>query len=586
MLTEKVVDTLIRSMRASGLLADDGSADAIRAAPNDATEGELDAIAAGLNYGGVGGGAQTASTGDVDIFIDSDGLPNTPHSNFLRVSQRQGGPPTIDFNNELFTFSTPANASSRDLDGPVLIIGPRSSLTPTLGMRAELHVGTPVGGGSLDYFFSVIGSPKIVSGGEGCRISTSPSGSMDIRSSDQIQFRNIAGTSLKGGWDDFADSESHFHIGDYQASESWVLETIPDDVTSSFKHLQLRSITTSGERKLYIIGSQTGSAEAAVRVSIGGEEGTLWGDPITGLETTCLIVSPRLGADNRNTLYLNHRSESLLTNQEIFTINSEDLLGNFAYMMRVFRAGAADSPIFHIDMDGNVRADGTFTTPAADVAEWVTVEGEASDYAHGTVLTVSENGKMEKSVSVADPKVMGVTVDPSSPAVSMGQGNGYNESGASDLGHAPTMTGTLTELVFAGDITGDLLGESHLRVGPDVVPIDPPVHDPDADTTTVTFTGGQTVVRVADGTPILKGIVPETDRLAMTVLGFVPVRAVTVNGTISPGDLLVSAGDGRCARHDDGTPSAGRALGKAVSGLSDDGSGSVTGTVRALINLQ
>ena len=55
-LTGAGVDLLIQALRAGGYLADDASADAIRDADPSMTEAQRDAIAAGLNYGGTGGG--------------------------------------------------------------------------------------------------------------------------------------------------------------------------------------------------------------------------------------------------------------------------------------------------------------------------------------------------------------------------------------------------------------------------------------------------------------------------------------------------------------------------------------------------
>jgi hypothetical protein len=588
--TEKVTDMIIRSMRASGLLADDASADVIRAVENDATEAELDNLAAGLNFGSLGGGGGGSSSAivgnqDVDVYIDADNLPSTPHTNYFRITQKQSTSPTTDPLNELMTLSTPnAVTGSRDVDGPELIVGPRTTLSPASGLYSALRIGTS----TTDHYFNLTAGPLAIDGtdpGFSLQTGASDGSSIELRAREEIQIRNLAG-SLYGGWDNLSTVPlgAHFHIGDYKNEASIVFETLADDISGpSIKHFQLRTTKSTAERKLYLRGSEVSTNDSAIRVAIGGKEGETWGDPGGAhQDTTALIVSPQLGSDNRASLRLLHRSASLLANQEIFTIESDDALGLSTFMMRITRNA---NPIFQVDEAGNVEIDGAVSSPATDVAEWVQVEGLASIYEHGTVVVVSSNGKMEKSTMVADTKVIGVTVDPSFPAVLMGKDNGFDESATTDLGKVPTKTGSLTELVFSEDVTASFSGVSHLKVGSDIVSIDSPVYDAAKDATTVTFTGGQTVVRYHQGTSITKGLVPTTDKLAMTVCGIVPVRAITTNGTISPGVLLVSAGDGR-ATGAGGSPAPGTILGKALGTLTDDSSGQVTGTVKALVNLQ
>lgn len=585
--TEKVTDMIIRSLRASGIVADDPSADAIRAVANNATETELDNIAAGLNYGtSAEGGAGIVSNADVDIFIDADELP-IGSINFFRITQNQSSTPVTDPFHELMTLSSSEHLLSfRETDGPKLIIGPRASLSPSTGMYAELKVGTS----TSDHYFNLFAGPMVFGGSSpGFRMEAGAGTNMDIRSYDEIQIRNLS-SALHGGWTglDLPNLPS-FHIGNYETNQSIALETLDDDISgASVKHFQLRVTKTDSERKLYLRGSQsTDASNSAIRVAIGGKEGETWGDPGDAhQDTTVLIVSPKLGGDTLSTLRLKQRSLSLTSNQEIFAIESDDTSDNVAFMMRVTRTGATVGPaIFSIDMDGNVRADGTFASPASDVAEWVQVEGLANSYSHGSVVVVSSNGKMEKSSSVADPKVIGVTVEPTFPALLMGKRSGFDESAAVDLGLTPLKTGSLTELVFSGDVTDNFAGVAFLRVGPDVVPIDPPTYDAAGGKTTVAITGGQTVVRYLNGTSIKKDLVPITDELAMTVCGIVPVRSITTNGTISPGDLLVSAGYGRATKSPD-PPVPGTIVGKALATLTDDMSGTVTGTVKALVNLQ
>lgn len=82
--------------------------------------------------------------------------------------------------------------------------------------------------------------------------------------------------------------------------------------------------------------------------------------------------------------------------------------------------------------------------------------------------------------------------------------------------------------------------------------------------------GGYTLLEMAS----------EFDEIPMAVVGIVPCKVSAENGSIRPGDLLVtSATPGHAMRDDD--PRVGTVLGKALERL-DSG----TGTIRVLVTLQ
>ena len=71
----------------------------------------------------------------------------------------------------------------------------------------------------------------------------------------------------------------------------------------------------------------------------------------------------------------------------------------------------------------------------------------------------------------------------------------------------------------------------------------------------------------------------------MGMLGAVPTKCVTENGSIAPGDLLTtSSTQGRAMKA--GNAPRGTILGKALGTLTDDGSGTVIGTVLVYVTLQ
>jgi len=76
---------------------------------------------------------------------------------------------------------------------------------------------------------------------------------------------------------------------------------------------------------------------------------------------------------------------------------------------------------FSVDNAGNVTADGTFTSPAADLAEAFAVEGAKAEYAPGDVLVISErtDHTVEQSAEAYSSRVVGVYA--TKPGVLLGE---------------------------------------------------------------------------------------------------------------------------------------------------------------------
>ena len=68
------------------------------------------------------------------------------------------------------------------------------------------------------------------------------------------------------------------------------------------------------------------------------------------------------------------------------------------------------------------------------------------------------------------------------------------------------------------------------------------------------------------------------------MLGQVPTKCITENGTISPGDLLVTSSTPGYAMKAGASPSIGTIIGKALDTLTDTGSGSDTGVLNVYVN--
>jgi hypothetical protein len=184
--------------------------------------------------------------------------------------------------------------------------------------------------------------------------------------------------------------------------------------------------------------------------------------------------------------------------------------------------GNSTNRTFYVARWGDVRADGTFASPAADYAEVLPAVGDTGP---GDVLVIGLDGKLALSTKPNQTSVAGV----------------YS-----------------TKPGFLGGVAED---------------------DPNAGPDTRKAQAGLSVdpkTGKADVTSYMaEGEVP------LAMVGVVPVKASAENGAIVPGDLLVtSATPGHCMKAG-ANPAQGSVIGKALSGL-DSG----TGTIKLLVTLQ
>ncbi len=377
-LSEKVVDTMIRALRAGGVLADDLSADAIRNVDNNATESELDAIAAGLNYGGLPGGGSLSSPDDVDVFLDNDANSDSVTRNFFRVSHNQAAVPVTSEEVEMMTLATrvtgiflPGNPDQR---GPRLIIGPRDILVSNRNHHASLALGVPFG--SSTHYLDLSGGPEALGLNlTGGRIRVAE-GSMALDVRDDLKVRDRT-QNLKGGFEDLQNLSTFgptFHVGDWENADSLAIETIVDSVFPAVNHYQIRTTDTTGYHNIYFRSSFT---DDGIRLIVGGREGTALDSKASGaIDATVLIATPEIDDEITALHVKNTNTSGLASGTEMLKIEAEGPGVNY-FFIRARRADQGNK--FHVDLNGNVRADGTFACCSADAAEWVQVEGNEYD---------------------------------------------------------------------------------------------------------------------------------------------------------------------------------------------------------------
>lgn len=248
----------------------------------------------------------------------------------------------------------------------------------------------------------------------------------------------------------------------------------------------------------------------------------------------------------------------------------------------------------YIRGDGAVYSDGSYYNTGADYAESMLVVSNMSTYEPGDVLVVAADDTLDRSASANDSKVAGVYS--TNPGVVGNQMmGGYDPSSGTEELASWTMRRVVTEthktknynaLVFSGDRTADY--PVGIKVG---------ISNVVTEVLSVSYISGpdETEVIIAQSyrTDIWDHPEPPTIRYGMVLrnaipcamLGLVPTKCITQNGSIGPGDLLVTSGTvGHAMKASGPKPDAGTILGKSFGSLTDV-DGTQTGLVNVYVNI-
>jgi hypothetical protein len=273
----------------------------------------------------------------------------------------------------------------------------------------------------------------------------------------------------------------------------------------------------------------------------------------------------------------------------VVELRSSNASGTGWTYLRCYAAGSGTS-LMKIRGDGWVYATGS-STPGSDYAEYVNVL-DCCAVEPGDVLEISGADLFAKSSTGHSTKIAGVYS--TAPAV-IG-----NDSGCSfDLTSGTVETAAWTlwaeerdgasyqRIVFVGDVSARYTPGLLFTVGTgtalDVVSVE---YRADSDDTLVVFGSDTISVKLTSLNSSLRYGLAALNRVPMAMLGRVPTKCITSNGSISYGDLLTTSEvPGRAMKADGNTP-RGAILGKALGSLTDDGSNAVTGLVSVYVNLQ
>jgi hypothetical protein len=268
--------------------------------------------------------------------------------------------------------------------------------------------------------------------------------------------------------------------------------------------------------------------------------------------------------------------------------------GTTAYNFMAMYANSGSDISWRVNGNGQMFADiGTVGTPA-DYAEYVEMEQTTDNYEAGDVLVFSGNdGTFDKSTTANSALVAGIySTDPFIL--------GNNSPGCSGVLYDPG-SGTLEDNNWVMRPMGDDDEETMFNLI-QFTGIDLTARYPvgaimvfngktAACVTAVAFSNNKTLVTIDHDFPApiqnvdlhygfaLRQAIP------MAMMGQVPCKVIAENGTISPGDMLVTSSTPGHAMKAGGSPAVGTILGKALSTLTDMGGGTNTATIMVYVNI-
>ena len=247
---------------------------------------------------------------------------------------------------------------------------------------------------------------------------------------------------------------------------------------------------------------------------------------------------------------------------------------------------------FRMEANGTCRNDtGTYTS-GADYAEKLETTLDKSNYEEGDVLVISSTDEqIEKSSSANSASIVGVySTAPgmvgNSPIsdFQMDQGTLETNTWSWQQETGPEATHDYVYIEIDGDQTANYAADTHVRM-------DNPYSNAGMTVLSSEYTGGKTIVRVdqtwprePEATELYYGV-PERNVVPVGMMGIVPTKCITENGTISPGDLMVSSSTAGHAMKAPGSPAIGTIIGKAYETLTDTGGGDDTDVINVLVHL-
>jgi len=439
--TNAHVDAILRAMRAGGFLTSDASVEALRDVDQGMSDTEIDVVVNGLSYGANTSGALTA-IGDVTAYVDSDALPAPPESkiNFFRVLRWQDNTVGLsDPEHQMFECYWPLNST----DYIDFVLGPDTNVLYNDGIDGTYYTSRIYLGARRETASATQAYARIQAGATACEGSFegmslySSTSWMDYKVNAWHRFYVGSDFRLQTG----GDSRTNFAplapdmVGGYGYFDSqpgsWVGDFYRARVSGAAPPGNSEALVTQQTTKGWKIYDYSGDDNQWVNFKgtdpdykfilvVNGDEGSGAARAPQNFYNAALTV---LSADSPN-----HGCGAFVhmatahSNVPVLNLRSYDegtSANKYHFIECTQRDGSswASTPRFYVDNIGNVRADGTYDSPANDVAEWIAVDEQ---YSHGTVLAIGGNQTFTKTTEAASTKVAGVVA--LKPGMAFGRG--------------------------------------------------------------------------------------------------------------------------------------------------------------------
>jgi len=244
-----------------------------------------------------------------------------------------------------------------------------------------------------------------------------------------------------------------------------------------------------------------------------------------------------------------------------------------------------------------VFADGAYSGAGADYAEYISVAQDRTNYEEGDVIAFSGEMLFDKSTTPNSSAIAGVYS--TNPVVIGNNSSGCcgvqadMTSGTAEGSSWVTLTvgddpdGTnYNQFAIDGNRVADYAVDTRIRLDTGIsAKVTASNWDTQQNKTIVVFNQHLSADLNSTEATLYHGV-QARNVIPMSMLGQVPVKCITENGTISPGDLVVTSSTVGHAMKAGGSPAIGTILGKAMETLTDTGGGNDIGVITVYVNLQ
>jgi hypothetical protein len=390
--TEKIVRAILKTLVKGGYLANYSTLETI---PVNASDAAIDNVVNLLIFGAIPiTGVSTPdiiSDTDVTAWCDAD-LTTGNHTNYFRVGTRGTTTAMLTKHTECATVGRSYVGFGPISSSTSLTVGPRIGLldnTDTTGYSGIINLGGYFSG-STYYYGTVIGGSDalLVDRGAGTGgFSINTRANAELRASSYITVMDSISSAVRGGFYGLDTNAAALFVGEYPttvANNALLLRKV-----TGTRHFEAHLNTALGSTILFVNSSNTTSYSACMAVA--GVDGVPQRDPASHSYPALSVFGTDLG-DTTVGLFKATQGGGGVYNGNIVRViqNSIGHAGfNFIWCGNYTGPGIDQyTGVFRVNGAGAVWGGGAYTTPYADLAEWMLTD---APHDPGSVL-VMRNG--------------------------------------------------------------------------------------------------------------------------------------------------------------------------------------------------